>query len=313
MSFLSSVGSLFGWFQGQSHLPGDSSPSYDDVCQARAILKTLNLPTELVLQILDHAQYWPKHVFVTSPDQKKVASAIGSANSDACLCLDAAIFNNPTADPIRKGGETPKIQSLEFEIVSKDQGWTSENTHNTYATSSWLELSILRPDDVDNTHVPSPRFVNAKLRDPSEFHDRVTRRGWALVKRPQSAEQGPQGGEGDFAWYLQGNRVASRVDGYHVVWARDGNEGNEGAGSGKGFLTELKDGDRMLVWARAKVCSTRALTSISRLTATVGWMAMHRGQRQSHDSLWLLRTFITGWDGAAWIFTVSFVLRYPML
>jgi hypothetical protein len=76
------------------------------------------------------------------------------------------------------------------------------------------------------------------------------------VKRPETAEQGPQGGEGGFAWYLQGNRVAVGQHGvrYRVVWAENENEGNEGAGSGEGFLKELKDGDRVLVWARAKVC-----------------------------------------------------------
>ena len=33
------------------------------------------------------------------------------------------------------------------------------------------------------------------------------------------------------------------------------NEGNEGAGSGEGFLNAFRQGDRVLVWARAKVRS----------------------------------------------------------
>lgn len=52
---------------------------------------------------------------------------------------------------------------------------------------------------------------------------------------------------------MQGDRVAVKDDGgYRVVWARDGNKGNEGSGSGEGFLGELRDRDRLLVWARAK-------------------------------------------------------------
>jgi hypothetical protein len=41
---------------------------------------------------------------------------------------------------------------------------------------------------------------------------------------------------------------------YRVVWSLEGVEGNEGAGSGEGFVQALKDGDVVLVWARAKVC-----------------------------------------------------------
>ncbi|KAF2827604.1 hypothetical protein CC86DRAFT_369698 [Ophiobolus disseminans] len=278
MSFLSSVGSLFGWFPGHSQPSGDFTPSYNDVCQARAILKTLDLPTELVLQILDHSEYWPQHIFVTSPDQPTVAQAAGFQSSEACLCLDAGIFNNPAVDPIRKGGEIPKIHSIEFEVVSKDQGWTSENTHNTYSTSSWLETSIMRTDNPDNMRLPSPSthlFGQSSavqtFEDPSDFHSWVADRGWYLVKRPESAEQGPQGGEGDFAWYLQGNRVAAGRDGYKVVWARDGVEGNEGAGTGKGFLEELKEGDRLLVWARAKWTGWRCVVESVKVTVRYGF------------------------------------------
>jgi hypothetical protein len=256
MGFLSTVGSLFGWSRDQPPHSGTFTPSYDDVCQARAILKTLSLPTELVLQVLDHAQYWPEHRFLASPESPRVAAAPVGQISHAVLCLDAGIFSNSTVNPMRKGGEIFKIKSLEFECVSRDQGWTSEMTRGTFQTSSWLEVSILRRNGDNNAHSPVPRFVNTWISDPSGLHMSVADQGWHLVKRPESAEQGPQDGEGDFAWYLQGNQVAVSREGlkYRVVWAENGNEGNEGAGSGEGFLQELQDGDRILVWARAKVC-----------------------------------------------------------
>jgi hypothetical protein len=254
MSFLSNIGSLLGWFQGPAQPSGTFIPRYRDVCQARAMLKALSLPTEIVLQILDDAQYWPQHSFISNFEKRKFAAAQGSSPSHAALCLDADIFNNPTVNPIRKSGETLKIKSLEFDCVSRDQGWTSENTQGTFHTSSWLEVSILRSIDEDNLRLPDPRIINTRLSDPSDFHKSITDQGWVLVKRPDSARQGPQDGEGDFAWYLQGNRVAVGRDEYRVIWAEDGSEGNEGAGSGEGFLQELKDGDRILVWARAKVC-----------------------------------------------------------
>lgn len=56
-----------------------------------------------------------------------------------------------------------------------------------------------------------------------------------------------------FCRYLQGNRVAAGKSEYRVVWGEAGNEGNEGAGQGQGFFDELQEGDRIIVWARAKV------------------------------------------------------------
>jgi hypothetical protein len=253
MSLLSAVSSFFGW--NQTSPSTWSAPSYEDVCQARAHLKALNLPTELVLQILNFAQYWPHHEVTASPQQPIVASARGIPKSHAALCLDGGVFDNATVHAIRQGGEVPKIKSLEFRMVSRDQGWTSENTRGTYNTSSWLEVSILRSTNDDHTHPPPARGGNKVFFSPSDFHDDILGEGWALVKRSESAQQGPQGGEGDFAWFLQGNRVAVGWNEYRVLWAEDRAEGNEGAGSGVGFLQELKDGDRILVWARAKVCS----------------------------------------------------------
>jgi hypothetical protein len=230
-----------------------SKPSYDDVCQARAYLKALNLPTELVLQILDEAQYWPQHEFATSFGRPKLAAAQIGRPSHATLCVDTDPMDNMTVNDIRRNGETPKIKLVEFEIVSRDQAWTSENTHGTFSTSSWLEVSILRMQDHNGTPATGPLLLTGWLNDPSNCHQDVSSRGWTLVKRPESAKQGPQDGEGDFAWYLQGNRVAVGLDDYRIVWTEDDREGNEGAGSGEGFLQELGEGDRILVWARAKV------------------------------------------------------------
>ncbi|KAF1946466.1 hypothetical protein EJ02DRAFT_394123 [Clathrospora elynae] len=247
-NLLPSRASLFG-------LPertGPFTPTYDDVRHARALLKALKLPTELVLEILEYAKYWPAQKFKYRPNHPIVTSALGGNPSAATICLEANIFSNPTLDEIRQGRERPKIRSLEFDFVSHDQGWTSENTQGTYSTSSWLELSILRPVSNTNSHLPKPRLVNRWDGSPLDFHTNMSARGWSLVKRPESALQGPQEGEGDFAWYLQGNRVAVGSKKYHVKWSEQGCEGNEGAGKGEGFLQALQDGDRILVWARAK-------------------------------------------------------------
>lgn len=226
------------------------TPTYTTVCHARALLQALNLPTELVLQILDHAQYWPHHTYTTAFDSPKIASAQVGRPSHATLCLAAAVYSNPTVSHIRRRGEHPKIKRVDFELVSRDQGWTSENTKGTFATSSWLEVSILRYAHGSTTADPTTLLQHVQLVCPV-----VAGEGWELAQRPQAAEQGPQGGEGEIAWYLQGNRVAAKHGEYRVVWGLDGiEEGNEGAGRGERFVDSLKEGDRVLVWARAKVC-----------------------------------------------------------
>jgi hypothetical protein len=229
------------------------APSYADVCTARAHLRALGLPTELALLVLDYAEYWPPHDFHSHPHRpSKAIAGINNGSTAAALCMVAPVFDNTTANSIREAGETPKIKSIEFEIVSRDQGWTSEDTQGTYHTSSWLEVSIARRTE-HGGDVPLPES-SGRLSSPLDFHQGVSSEGWQLVKRPESAERGPQGGEGDFAWYLQGNRVAKTVDGYRVFWTENESEGNVGAGRGEGFVKALRDGDRILVWARAKVC-----------------------------------------------------------
>ncbi|KAJ4365844.1 hypothetical protein N0V83_008465 [Neocucurbitaria cava] len=256
MSFLPSIMNFMpslDWLRGPSQPSGPFTPTYEDVCRARALLKALQLPTELVLDILEHARYWPINEFNTVPNRHIVAASRGGRPSAATLCLDAGIFNNPTVNAIRAGGERPRIKSVEFDIVSHDQGHTSEGTEGTFTTSSWLEVSILRNETNSIYRLPGPRLVNTWISSPLDFHTNMVGRGWFLVSRPKSAQQGPQDGEGDLSWYLQGNRVTAGREKYRVIWTDDGSEGNEGAGRGDDFVQELTDGDRLIIWARAKV------------------------------------------------------------
>lgn len=270
MSFLPRIISSLNWLRAPVQPAGAFSPTYDDVRDVRALLTTLRLPTELALEILDHAQYWPTQVFESAFGSPIVARAQGAQATSATICLDIGVFNNPIVNPIRTGGDRIKIKDITFDVVSHDQGWTSENTRGTYTTSSWLELSILRNETNSSTRLPSPRLVNTWINSPQDFHKNMVGRGWFLVKRPEKALQGPQDGEGDFAWYLQGNRVVDRED-YRIIWGADGSEGNEGAGSGEGFIEELKDGDRILVWARAKWHGWQCIVESIKVTVRYGF------------------------------------------
>ena len=188
MSFFASLTRFlpsFDWLRSPSQPTGPFTPSYRDVCHARALLKALQLPTELVLDILDRARYWPSYEFKTRPNREMAASAGVGSSSAATLCLDAGIFNNSIVNDIRGGSERPKIKTIEFDIVSRDQGWTSENTHGTYSTSSWLEVSILRNEANSSIRLPDPRLVNTWVCNPLDFHRNMVGRGWFLPSRPK--------------------------------------------------------------------------------------------------------------------------------
>jgi hypothetical protein len=281
-SLLSGLQSILSSFT--SPQPPDNGPwilDYEDVLAARALLKTLGLPMELALEVLDYAQYWPTREFFTDEGTTVKAAATMFRSSAAALCLSADIFNDPVVDGLRAGGEKVKIKAIEFHVRSRDQGWTSERTQGTFSTSSWLEASILRGVEDYNTTFPPSCWLDSVFASPLSFQEHVMPHGWQLVKRSEHAEQGPQGGEGDLAWYLQGNRVATqgRSENYHILWTQDSCEGNEGAGRGEGFLSELKEGDRLLIWARAKVGHfSYGLLDSGWTTANlliVAWMAMH--------------------------------------
>jgi hypothetical protein len=233
-----------------------TTPTYADVCHARALFTSLRIPTELTLLILDYAEYYPTHTVTTSFNEPTIAGASGVRSSACSLSLSAALYANSTTDSIRAGKERPKVKSVVFNLVSRDQGWTSENTRGTYATSSWHEVSILRNRGTSTNINKILTIVNVPRSSPKAYQTAIENLGWELVKRPENALQGPQGGEGDHAWYLQGNRVMARMEEYRVVWSEEGREGNEGAGSGEGFVRALQDGDTVLVWARSKARSS---------------------------------------------------------
>lgn len=158
-------------------------------------------------------------------------------------------------------------------VMVLDQGWTTEETKGTFATSSWFEVSILRPQLLKgqlHRRGTVASLVSAD-RDSSSGHRNVESALLAmfpegsqrLVPRPTSdteyqrqhcsemvrITQGPKSAvlgvtnEGQHAWYLQGNEVArsaSVFDGemvrrYTVIWGSKSNPHWKGnEGSGLG-------------------------------------------------------------------------------
>ncbi|KAG9204662.1 hypothetical protein G6514_000446 [Epicoccum nigrum] len=272
-AFVKLIPSLYSWLT----TPTRKEPwklTYASVLEARSILKTTGLPTELALQILDHAEYWPSLSFSSHTPRLIKARATHTSPSAATLCLAAPILN---PDSLHTHGETPRVKAIDFHIRSRDQGWTSEPTRGTFHTSSWTEVSLLRGaptntpsstaaptnsfgSETDVSGLPPSCWLSAVFASPASFLAHILPRGWNLVPRPEEAEQGPQEGEGGLAWFLQGNRVATAgsCEEYSVRWIRDAGGGEEreeeeeGRGGGEGFVESVREGDWLLVWARAK-------------------------------------------------------------
>lgn len=109
------------------------TPTYTDVCDARHLLRSLKLPTELVLQILDHARYWPSLSFTGAPRGAE-AFAVPGKQASAMVQFRAQILGAEIKEilDICDENDKPKVKEIEFEILSRDQGWTSERTEGEW-------------------------------------------------------------------------------------------------------------------------------------------------------------------------------------
>lgn len=280
-------------------------PRRRDVHRTRALLHhRLGLPNELVLDILDKARYWVEHVH-ENDRTLVILDEEFSDNFSAASPLMRIIFDKPETTH----HETPRLKEIEFLIVSHDQGWTTEGTTGTYNTSSWFEVSIVRPQfptsDMDDETVAENFEDN--MYPQSNIHSVIDNicgdLGFSNVPRSPSTTEPqrlhcdemramtflhddpsrPMGIEGQHAWYLQGNEVAratSVFDGdfirrYRVVWGCRENptwEGNEGSGRGENLIDSLQDGDWMCVWARAKVSGfASVLFALTNINQRRGW------------------------------------------
>jgi hypothetical protein len=111
------------------------NPAYADVCAARAALKSLKLPTELVLQVLDHARYWPSYEFKGSK---------ASASNGARISLLENVYDRANIFGSLATDEALKVKEIEFEINSRDQGWTSEGTEGMLHLPASIHMVLRR-------------------------------------------------------------------------------------------------------------------------------------------------------------------------
>lgn len=259
-------------------------PTLHDIHKARAILASLRLPNELAFCILDQARYWMELEMESKEHIVLVDGAWSVDYSAAYPYLYVPAYQWPHIPHL-------KIREVTFTIVSHDQGWTTEDTQGTYRTSSWFEVSIIRPKAVSTSRRHRLQPGLRRLREMNVRGETVDGVCAAsnimhssgmvdLVRRPSSTME-PQRShctemmvvksqgvkEGEHAWYLQGNEVAREksvfegemVKRYNITWGCKENPvqtTSKGAGNGDGFIDNLERDDFICVWARAKVSST---------------------------------------------------------
>ncbi|KAJ4987444.1 hypothetical protein SVAN01_07044 [Stagonosporopsis vannaccii] len=256
------------------------APTLQDIESALTILASFRLPNELALCILDQAHYWMEVVSSSKEHIVLLDEAWSLDYSAVYPYLYVPAYPWPYERHL-------KAREITFTIVSHDQGWTTEDTQGTYQTSSWFEVSVIRPKGVSPAlrHLLQPglrrlREMNSKGETVDGIHtasDIIHSGGVVeLVRRPSSAME-PQRmhctemmnvtsqdvKEGEHAWYLQGNEVAREnsvfegemIKRYSVTWGATRSPLqtlSEGAGSGDGFIESLERDDFICVWARAK-------------------------------------------------------------
>ncbi|KAK7042032.1 hypothetical protein R3P38DRAFT_2888199 [Favolaschia claudopus] len=233
-------------------------------------------PPELVYIILDLAEHYVRVKSDRDDHVKVSASAMGIPSppgASTCYLITSPILHtHPISSPetntasdhaadFREDSEEEKeeknevlvkVARVEFTIVSRDQGWCSDQAiRGTYRGSTWFEAAILRPSQASS---PSP----SPLPPPTGLDTTI---GWDPVLEvkysPSSPDISPKS-----RFQIQHNRCAHQEYLTHrVVW-RSGSEEFEsaeqdlerqerGCGDGLGFVGSLVEGDRIAVIARA--------------------------------------------------------------
>ncbi|KAH9915770.1 uncharacterized protein BXZ73DRAFT_92559 [Epithele typhae] len=226
----------------------DDEQYYDDPAEptriVRAMLFHLGLPTELVLDIMDLADYHPRIGDGNGPLDPPFALPANKFDpSDYCSAC--AILQSPPI-PGSREDENWRMLRVAWTIEGRDQGWGGDHPGTFDGAWSWYEACILRPtghslDEASRLDAAldlhewlhehplhrTTEDVQKALRD-----DRV---GWELV--PNSS--------GCVTWRVQNNRwLPGKTLDPGVVDA-------EGHGGGGGFVDALRPGDVVVLWMRA--------------------------------------------------------------
>ncbi|TBU35493.1 hypothetical protein BD311DRAFT_4301 [Dichomitus squalens] len=227
----------------------DDDPA-EPVRHVRWLLSELGLPMELVLDIMDLAEYYPA-VFAERSDPVRMRSD-QHTRGDNCSAL-LYLVSPPL--PAGKERESWRMKSVMWHIEGRDQGWGGEQQGTFHGSYSWYEACILRPINYDpetleaqSDHLDAILSTHDPHRTTADLVPFAQQQGWTLV--PNAEDR--------YAWHVQSNKVAEAAFGrYAVEWRAgqsfDTQDAEEhGYGNGTGFLQALRPGDRVGLVMRAQ-------------------------------------------------------------
>ncbi|RPD66617.1 hypothetical protein L227DRAFT_649307 [Lentinus tigrinus ALCF2SS1-6] len=212
----------------------------EPIRQVRAILLHLGLPAELVLDIMELAEYYA----IVKAERTDGVTLRADQHTHMDHCSALLYLVTPPLPDCKEGESAKKVVWV---IEGHDQGWGGQHPGTFHGAYSWYEACIFRsrPGETDSDSAADAEFLDTHnlYRKPEDVREEIH---WDLVPNGDS-----------FVWRVQGNRVAAREFEQHVIEWRAGEQMDaaeaeeHGHGTGVGFVEALRPGDRVGLWMRA--------------------------------------------------------------
>ncbi|KAI0748515.1 hypothetical protein C8Q80DRAFT_743955 [Daedaleopsis nitida] len=253
----------------------DNADPAQPVRLIRALLAELGLPAELVLDIMDLAEYYP----AVRAERTDIVRMFSDHYKPRDHCSALLYLVSPPL-PAGRNGEGWRMKSVTWTVEGHNQGWVGHYPGSFTGANSWYEACIFRPShvsgrkgpdvDVDGTELDYLVTHSAWYRTSSDIQAKLGEVGWTLVPNC-NANVGSSGDAPELVWRVQSNRGAEREFQRHVVeWGpetsatarrrpaaadapgsvEDSEEYGMGDGDGAGFVDALRPGDRVGLWTR---------------------------------------------------------------
>ncbi|TBU63089.1 hypothetical protein BD310DRAFT_917774 [Dichomitus squalens] len=220
------------------------------VRQVRSLLSSLHIPMELVLYIMDIADYHP-----TLRAERKDGMHIDAGwyhDTEACWAAVLYLISPPI--PCYLEDTYCRVKKTLWTLEGHDQGWADERRGEYQGACSWYDACIFRRVPGEPRVSTSLEIISdlwGEFRNPGtgmlEVQELLKPTGWLLVANGD-----------ELTWRLQNNRIAERQDHRHVLeWnvdqrGIDPDAKADGSFAGAGFVQALQPGDRIGIWLRAK-------------------------------------------------------------
>jgi hypothetical protein len=262
----------------ESNAPKTSEVTIEDIFIARDMFRSIGLPLEIVSIIFNMAEYWCKQTYSRSTPLDMFVRHLDVIDNTSLYLQTGPLGYGESFD------ELPYVHVWKvcFWLVSRDPSiGAPPGTEGTYRNAwSWFDASIFRPDKSWHSEdriepiqalreaVPDGYMLNIAEDERGEsamFYEWNTPYSFPLWFSPDGQKvaggfQVVKNGEKQM-WLLQRNIVSFWPFSEHgVEWTRDKVKEfkeilwpSNGCGHGINFVSSLKRGDRIGVWAKAAV------------------------------------------------------------